>query len=187
MKHKLIVISGPSGVGKGTIVKRLLNNGGYALSVSCTTRAPREGEKDGVAYFFISRQKFLFLIETGGFLEYSEHFGNFYGTPRKFVTDSLQKSDVILEIDVDGALAVKKSYPEALLVMVLPPDEAELRARLKKRGSESDEVIEERIKRTEYELSKKPMYDFNVINDDLQTAVEEIENFIRQSKAQALK
>lgn len=178
MKNRLIVLSGPSGVGKGTIVNKLLQLGNYSLSVSCTTRAPRDGEKDGVSYFFISREEFLKTIENGGFLEYSEHFGNFYGTPKKFVEEKLKTHNVILEIEVDGALQVKKSYPEVLLIMILPPGVKELRARLEKRGSESAEKIEQRLKRMDYELSKKSEYDYIVINDDLEKAVAETEKII---------
>lgn len=179
---KLIVLSGPSGVGKGTIVKKLLEKGDYALSVSCTTRPPRCGEVDGVSYFFISKEKFLEGIGNGGFLEYSEHFSNYYGTPRKFVCDKLEKSNVILEIEVDGALQVKREYPEALLIMILPPSVEELKARLKRRGTESEESINERLKRMEYELSKKDEYDFTVVNDVLETAVGEIDSIIKSSK-----
>lgn len=178
MKNRLIVLSGPSGVGKGTIVNKLLRLGNYSLSVSCTTRAPRDGEKDGVSYFFISREQFLKTVQDGGFLEYSEHFENFYGTPKKFVEEKLKTHNVILEIEVDGALQVKKAHPEALLIMILPPSEEELRARLIGRGSESAEKIEQRIKRMDYELSKKDEYDYIVINDDLEKAVAEIEKII---------
>ena len=182
MKHKLIVLSGPSGVGKGTIVNKLLQRGGYALSVSCTTREMRQGEKDGVSYFFISKQKFDSMVKEGGFLEYSNHFENFYGTPKAFVEKQLETHDVILEIEVDGALNVKSVYPEALLIMILPPDAEELKARLIKRGSEDEEGIARRLKRMEYELSKKRLYDFTVINDDLETAVDEIEQIIKSRK-----
>ncbi len=182
MKNLLIVLSGPSGVGKGTIVNRLLKKGGYALSVSCTTRAPREGEKEGVSYFFTDRQSFEKKISCGGFLEYSEHFGNYYGTPKAFVESKLEKSDVLLEIEVDGALQVKKAHPEALLIMILPPSEKELRARLEKRGTESAEKIAERMSRISYELSKKDSYDYTVINGDLDTAVAEIEKIIKSEK-----
>ena len=154
MKHKLIILSGPSGVGKGTIVKKLLKKGSFALSISCTTRAPRKGEKDGVSYFFISKQKFSDMVEEGGFLEYSNHFDNFYGTPKAFVEEQLKTHDVILEIEVDGALQAKKAHPEAILIMILPPSVEELKARLIKRGSEDMQTIEKRVKRMEYELSK---------------------------------
>lgn len=182
MKNLLIVLSGPSGVGKGTIVNKLLQGGGYALSVSCTTRPPRIGEVDGKSYFFITKEKFSEMIAQDGFLEYSNHFENFYGTPKAFVEEQLKTHDVILEIEVDGALQVKKAHPEALLIMILPPSANELFARLKGRGSESDEKIAERVKRMEYEISKKLLYDYTVINDDLNTAVEEINNIIKSRK-----
>ena len=122
------------------------------------------------------------MIAQGGFLEYNNHFENFYGTPKGFVTEQLKTHDVILEIEVDGALQVKKAHPEALLIMILPPSANELFARLKGRGSESDEKIAERVKRMEYEISKKLLYDYTVINDDLNTAVEEINNIIKSRK-----
>lgn len=182
MKNLLIVLSGPSGVGKGTVVKSLLCSGNYALSVSCTTRKKREGEKEGKSYFFISKEKFLQRVKNNGFLEYSEHFGNFYGTPRGFVENQLKSRDVILEIEVDGALQVKKSYPEAVLIMLLPPDEETLIARLKGRGTEDEEEIARRIQRAEYELSHKDYYDYLVVNDDLGECVEELENLIKKLK-----
>ena len=136
MKNLLIVISGSSGVGKGTIVNRLLEqNSALVESVSCTTRAPREGEKDGVAYFFIDKAKFKNMIEEGGFLEYSNHFENYYGTPKFFVEEKLKTNDVVLEIDVDGGLNVKKEHPEALLIMIAPPSREELASRLRGRAS----------------------------------------------------
>ena len=182
MKNLLIVLSGPSGVGKGTIVNKLLQDGGYSLSVSCTTRPPRVGEVDGKAYFFITKEKFSEMIAQGCFLEYSNHFENFYGTPKGFVTEQLKTHDVILEIEVDGALQVKKAHPEALLIMILPPDEAALIARLKGRGTESDEKIAARVDRMRYEASKKHLYDFIVVNDDLNTAVAEIKSIIKSRK-----
>ncbi len=182
MKNLLIVLSGPSGVGKGTIVGELLKKGGYALSVSCTTRGMREGEREGESYFFIDRNEFERRIKEGGFLEYSEHFSNLYGTPKAFVEKKLKTHDVILEIEVDGALQVKRAYPEALLIMILPPDENALIQRLRNRGSEDEQKIAERLKRTKYELSKSSLYDYNVINDDLQTAVEQIQKIIKTEK-----
>lgn len=181
-KNLLLVVSGPSGVGKGTVVKELIKKGGRALSVSCTTRAPREGEIDGVSYFFITKEKFESLISSDGFLEYDNHFENYYGTPRAFVEDRLKSGDVILEIDVDGALRVKKSRPEAVLIFILPPDRDELVKRLRGRGTESEEKIQKRLLRLDYELSKKDLYDYTVINGALEKCVREIEEIIEKEK-----
>ena len=178
----LIVLSGPSGVGKGEIVRGLLEGGDFALSVSCTTRAPRDGETDGKSYFFISREQFEEQIKAGGFLEYNNHFENYYGTPKSFVLKQLEERDVILEIDVDGGLKVKEVMPQALMILILPPSKEELRARLLNRGSEDEQSIEKRISRLQYEQSKKDSYDYVVINDKLERAVEEIKNIIANKK-----
>lgn len=182
MRNVLIVLSGPSGVGKGTIVNKLLERGNYFLSVSCTTRTPRSGEVEGKHYFFITREKFKQMIDGGGFLEYSEHFDNFYGTPKEFVDNKLKSQDVILEIECDGAFQVKKSHPEVLLIMVAPPSREELKKRLAGRGSETPEKIEKRLLRMDYELSQADKYDYTVVNDDLNAAVLEIENIIKRHK-----
>lgn len=180
-KGKLLVISGPSGVGKGTIVNLLLQRRPNAsLSVSCTTRAPREGEKEGVSYFFLSKEKFKRMIDCGGFLEYSLHFENFYGTPAEFVEKKLEEGDVILEIDVDGALNVKSAKPDAVLVMIAPPDRQELYRRLKGRGTEEEEVIFRRLARADYELGKSGLYDYVIVNDDLETAVGQVEHILEK-------
>lgn len=179
--NKLIIISGPSGVGKGTIVNELLKKGDYALSVSCTTRPPRRDETEGVSYFFITRDKFFSMIEEGSFLEYNNHFENYYGTPKDFVEKQLQTKNVILEIEVNGALRAKQAHPQALLFMILPPSFEELKARLVGRGTETPEKVETRLSRFEYELSQKDKYDYAVINDDLHRAVDEIEEIIKNS------
>ena len=176
MKHKLMVVSGPSGVGKGTIVKTLIKRRSDVVeSVSCTTRAPREGETHGKEYFFLTKEEFLERLEKQDFLEYDEHFGNYYGTPISFVEETLKTKSVILEIDVVGALNVKKRLPEAVLVMILPPSVEELKRRLEGRETETAEQIKNRLSRLEYELSQKEKYDFVVINDDLEQAISEVE------------
>ena len=183
MRNILLVISGPSGVGKGTIVKELLKRDkNIKLSVSCTTRQPREGEKEGESYFFISKEQFEDMINRGEFLEYNSHFENYYGTPKKYVEESLKCGDVLLEIEVDGAFKVKKAHPEAILLLVCPPSDEELKRRLKGRGSESDEKISERLKRAKYELARADGYDYKVINDDLICAVKDIQKIIQAEK-----
>ncbi len=183
MKNVLFVISGPSGVGKGTIAKKLIErNKNYSLSISCTTRTPREGEMHAREYFFISHDEFKKKIANNGFLEYSNHFDNYYGTPKEFVLDKLKTNDVLLEIDVNGGLNVKKSYKEAVLIMILPPSLEEVRRRLIKRGTESLEKIESRISRMEFELEQRDRYDYCVVNDKLEDAVIEIEQIIDTEK-----
>lgn len=175
MKHVLMAVSGPSGVGKGTIVKTILQRRDDVVeSVSCTTREPREGEIHGKHYFFLSREEFLRRIEENDFLEYDEHFGNYYGTPKSFVEETLKTKSVIMEIDVVGSLNAKKVFPECVLVMILPPSMAELKKRLVGRGSESEEEIEGRLARLEYEVSQKSKYDYIIVNDDLETAIAEV-------------
>lgn len=183
MRNVLIVLSGPSGVGKGTIAKELIKrNANISLSISCTTRKPREGEVNGREYFFIDKADFLSKIEKDGFIEYSEHFENYYGTPKDFVLDSLKEKDVLLEIDVNGGLDVKKSFPEAVLIMITPPSIAEIKNRLIKRDTESLEKIELRMQRIEYELDKKESYDYSVVNDKLEQAIIDIEEIIKNEK-----
>ncbi len=182
-RNVLAVISGPSGVGKGTVIKEMFRQRpSLTESVSCTTRAPRAGERDGVDYFFVSRERFEEMIKNGELLEYSEHFENYYGTPRSFVEKALLSGDVILEIDVDGALNVKAAHPSAVLIMIEPPSTAELERRLKNRGTESDEKIALRISRAEYELSKKDKYDHRVVNDDVAAAARRILQIIDAEK-----
>ena len=175
MKHVLLAVSGPSGVGKGTIVKTILNRRADVVeSVSCTTRPPREGEVHGKHYFFLSKEEFQKRIAEDDFLEYNEHFGNYYGTPKSFVKEALKEKSVIMEIEVVGALNAKKAFPECLLVMVVPPSVEELKKRLAGRGSETEEQIEKRLARMNYELSHKDQYDYVIVNDDLETAIADL-------------
>ena len=176
MKHILMAVSGPAGVGKGTIVKTIIDKREDVVeSVSCTTRLPRKGEIDGRHYFFLSKEEFLRRIEEGDFLEYDEHFGNYYGTPRSFVEKTLETKSIILEIDVVGALQVKKVFPELVLVMIVPPSFEELRRRLEGRGTENEETMKIRMDRIAYELAQKDKYDYVIVNDDLETAIKEVE------------
>ncbi len=179
MKHVLLAVSGPSGVGKGTMVKTLIaRRADVVESVSCTTRAPREGEIHGKHYFFLSKEEFERRIAEDDFLEYDEHFGNYYGTPKSFVRETLKTKSVIMEIDVVGALNAKKAFPECVLVMVTPPSVEELKRRLSSRGSESEEQILNRLARMEYELSHKDEYDYIIVNDDLEAAISELSKII---------
>ena len=179
MKNKLLVISGPSGVGKGTLVKALkARRADVVESISCTTRSPRTGETHGKEYFFLTKEEFLRRIAENDFLEYDEHFGNYYGTPKSFVRQMLQEKSVILEIDVVGALNAKKAIPESVLIMIAPPSVDELKRRLIGRGTETHEAIENRLSRLEYELSQQDKYDYVVINDELERALGELERIL---------
>lgn len=176
---KLVVVSGPSGVGKGTIVKTLVSRRNDVVeSVSCTTRAPRKGEVHGREYYFLTKEEFLKRIKENDFLEYDEHFGNYYGTPKSFVRETLKEKSVILEIDVVGGLNAKKEFSECVLVMIVPPSLEELKRRLLARNSETEAEIENRLSRLEYELSQQDKYDFIIVNDDLETAIQDLENII---------
>ena len=179
MKGKLIVVSGPSGVGKGTIVKTLVKKRADVVeSVSCTTREPREGEKHGREYYFLTKEEFLRRIAANDFLEYDEHFGNYYGTPISFVKETLKEKSVILEIDVVGALNAKKAIPQSVLVMIAPPSVQELEKRLRGRNSETEEEIQGRLARLEYELAQKDKYDYVIVNDILENAIARLEEII---------
>ena len=179
MKRLLIVVSGPSGVGKGTIVKTLVKRREDVVdSVSCTTRAPRAGEVHGREYYFLTKEEFLKRIKEDDFLEYDEHFGNYYGTPKSFVRETLKEKSVILEIDVKGGLNAKKAFPDCVLVMIAPPSVEELKNRLTGRGTETPEEIENRLKRLDYELSQKEFYDVTIVNDDLEKAIKELSDIV---------
>lgn len=179
-KGKLFVISGPSGTGKGTICKYVLDQRtNIRLSVSMTTRDPRQGEVDKVHYHFTDHDAFRNLIEEDGFLEYASVFGNYYGTPRKQVMDWLEEGiDVILEIDVQGALQVKNSYPESILIFILPPSMEELRCRITGRATESEEAISRRLGAAMQEIEAVGKYDYSVVNDELQKAVDSVKAII---------
>ena len=176
MKRKgvLVILSGFAGSGKGTIIRELLAKyDNYALSVSATTRAPREGEVEGVHYFFKTEEEFKEMIAKGELLEYANYVGNYYGTPRAYVKDQLsQGKNVILEIETEGALSIKREYPDAVLVFVMPPSVNEIYNRLKGRGTETEEVIAKRMKKAGVEISVVDRYDYLMINDVLSESVE---------------
>ena len=176
----LIVVSGFSGAGKGTLMKRLVEEyDGYALSISATTRKPRPGEEEGREYFFLSREQFEKRIEDHALTEHAEYCGNYYGTPRDYVEKKLSEGrDVILEIEIQGALKIKEQYPDALLLFVSTPDAAELRRRLSGRGTETEEVIQKRLCRAAKEAEGIEEYDYIVVNDDLETCVKELHGII---------
>lgn len=179
-KGLLIVISGFSGAGKGTLVKALLQKyDNYALSISMTTRAPREGERDGVEYFFSTKEKFEETIQRDGLVEYASYCGNYYGTPRAYVEEQMALGkNVILEIEIQGALKIKEKFPESLLIFVTPPSADELKRRLEGRGSESAEVIAKRLARAAEESEGIEAYDYIVVNDDLEECVEELHRLV---------
>lgn len=182
MKHKglLIVVSGFSGAGKGTLMKALVARyDNYALSVSMTTRAPREGEVDGVSYFFVDKDTFEKTIEQDGLIEYARYVDNYYGTPKAWVEEQMAAGkDVILEIEIQGALKVKEKFPDALLMFVMPPSAQELRRRLVGRGTETEEVIDSRMQRALQEAQGIENYDYVVINDKLDDCVEQMHQII---------
>ena len=179
-KGILIVVSGFSGVGKGTLMKQLVHSyDNYALSVSMTTRQPRPGESDGKEYFFVSREVFEKTIAENGLIEYANYCGNYYGTPKEYVEKQLEKgNDVILEIEIQGALKVREQFPTALLLFVMPPSAQELKKRLEGRGTETEEVIDKRLKRATEEAEGIENYDFIVINDKLEECVKEMPGLI---------
>lgn len=182
-KGNLIVISGFSGAGKGTVVKRLVEKCGYSLSVSATTRAPREGEIDGKDYYFKSVADFQNLIDYNGFIEWAMYVENYYGTPRKFVEEEMAKgNDVILEIEVQGAMNIKNQYPEAILIFITAPSIATLKERLAGRGTETEEVIMKRLKRAKEESQDIGEYEYVVVNDDLETCVDSVNSIIVRKK-----
>ena len=182
-KGILIIISGPSGSGKGTVVEKLKADPSYALSISATTRQPRNYEQDGVHYFFKSTDEFKKMIEEGKLLEWAEFCGNFYGTPKDYVMGKLNEGlNVILEIEVQGAAQIKKIFPEAVTVFLIPPDKEELRKRLIGRGTEDIDTVEKRLKRASEEIELLPHYDFVVVNDTVENAVKRINTVVKAAK-----
>lgn len=182
-KGRLIVFSAPSGCGKGTMLEEILKDESFAVSVSATTRAPREGERDGVNYHFLSREDFEQRIAHGKFIEHAEYCQNLYGTLSSEVDDRLNSGlNVILEIEPQGAMKIREKRPDALFVFIAPPSVGELRRRLKKRGTETDEVIEERISKAAWEISQAEKYDYIIVNDALEDAVKDFFTVIRAEK-----
>ena len=179
-KGIITVISGFSGAGKGTVVHELVSRYDYALSISATTRAPRSGEKEGVHYFFKTTEEFEKMIADGELMEYARYVDNYYGTPKKYVMQQLEQGvDVILEIEMQGALKVKERFPDVSLIFITPPDARVLRERLEGRGTEAQDVIEKRLKRAAEECSYMDKYEYIVINDNLDDCVKKIHTLIQ--------
>lgn len=189
-KGLLFVVSGPAGSGKSTIVKKLVDTGEFEFSVSATTRAPRDGEINGVHYHFITRESFEEKIANGEMLEHAEYVGNFYGTPKDAVMKCLDAGkNIILEIEVQGAMQVKEKMPEAVMVLVLPPDAKALEERLRGRGTETEDIIRKRMEASRYELEYFSRYDYVVINgrDCLDEAAELILSIEKAEKARTFR
>ena len=178
---KLIIITGPSGVGKGTVVKELLDrNKDIWLSISATTRNPRIGEKDGENYYFISDEKFKDMIDKKEFLEWAQFAGNYYGTPLSTVNEKIEKGFIVLlEIEVEGAKQIKEKFPEALSIFLLPPSKAELEKRIRNRGTEKEEAIDRRLRRADYEIALSDEFDFVLTNHDVDETVKEVFKIIK--------
>lgn len=180
-KGLLVVFSGPSGVGKGTVRKKFFEKMGDKLyySISMTTRAMREGEENGVDYYFVSREKFLEEIKNDNVLEYNEYVGNFYGTPKSVVFDKIENGiDVVLEIEVNGARIIKEKVPNCVSIFIAPPSFESLKERLVGRNTETAEVIEKRLKRAEEEIKSANLYDYVVINENIEDASNEVISII---------
>ena len=178
---KLIIITGPSGVGKGTVVKELLaRNKDIWLSISATTRNPRIGEKDGENYYFISDEKFKDMIDKKEFLEWAQFAGNYYGTPLSTVNEKIEKGFIVLlEIEVEGAKQIKEKFPESLSIFLLPPSKAELEKRIRNRGTEKEEAIDKRLSRADYEIASSDEFDFVLTNHDVDETVKEVFKIIK--------
>lgn len=176
----LVVISGFSGAGKGTIMKELIHRYDYFLSVSATTRSPRTGEEDGKDYYFHTREEFQQMIDNGELVEWAEYVGNYYGTPKKYVEEQLANGrDVLLEIEMQGGMLVKEQFPDALLIFISPPSAKVLKERLTGRGTESPEEIEKRLLRAVEEVKYMKEYDYIIVNDVLEDAINKVNDLIR--------
>lgn len=179
-KGIIAIISGFSGAGKGTVVNELVNQYGYAVSISATTRAPRVGEIEGESYFFKTKEEFEEMIQNDELIEYAQYVENYYGTPKEYVLNQVnQGKDVLLEIEMQGALKVKEKFPEVSLIFITPPSVKELRRRLEKRGTETKEVIDKRLARAKEECSYMKEYDYIVVNDGLEECVEEMHTLLQ--------
>jgi len=183
IKSLIIVISAPSGVGKTTLAKRLLQTSFFAYSVSFTTRPPRKNEIEGVDYYFISNEEFQKMIEEGKFVEWARVHGELYGTSVNLLDNAIEtKKDVVLEVDVKGGIKIKKRYPKAVLIFLLPPSWQELEKRLNKRGTEVIEKIRERIKQAKKEITYAPSYDYLVVNNDVNEALSDILSIVKAER-----
>lgn len=181
-KGKLFVISGCSGVGKSTVLSDVMAaRDDLCFSVSATTRAPRPGERDGVNYYFVTHEKFLKMIANGEFLEFDEHNDTYYGTPRGQLEEKLARGNVILDIEPNGAFAVRKARPDATLIFIMPPSVQELEQRLRSRGDTSEEQIEKRLRRAGWEMEQRTQYDYVVINERVKDCVDQILRIIAAS------
>ena len=180
-KGKLFVISGASGVGKSTVLSKVMaGRKDLAFSVSATTRAPRPGEIEGVSYYFVTKERFQEMIDNDEFLEYDAHMANYYGTPEKQVDQKLAEGSVILDIEPNGALNVRARRPDATLIFIMPPSRQELERRLRDRGDTSDDQIQLRMKRANWEMDQSVWYDHVVVNEQVETCAEEILKIIAQ-------
>jgi len=181
---KLFVISGSSGVGKGTIIKKFLErNPHFKLSISCTTRKMRAGEQNGINYYFLTKEEFMKSVKNDDFLEWAEFSGNYYGTNKKFVKKCLDNDEnILLEIDTQGALQVKEKMDNAILIFITPPSLEELERRLRGRGTENEETIQKRLSIVKSEMNNSKIFDYTVVNDEVDNAVNEIERIIQNEQ-----
>jgi len=180
-QKQLIILTGPSGVGKGTVVKEILGKDkSIWLSISATTREPREGEKEGENYFFLNQQKFKEMIEQNLFLEWAQFAGNYYGTPLSSVNEKIKEGfTVLLEIEVEGAKQIKEKFPNSMSIFLLPPDKEELERRIRNRGTEKEEAIKKRLSRANYEISVSNQFDFELTNHNIDETAKKIIKFIK--------